>query len=119
MSHPYQKSLIAVCFLGFALCMALIFSGCSVKAQQVTFVGVQAADLASTHYAESRGASEVNPLMRGSWAQRIALKSAATVFAVWATSKIGQAHQRLAKVVLVTLNAVVAGVVINNVRVAR
>ena len=116
---PYQKSLILACLIGFLICVSLLIAGCSVKHQQITFAGVQGADLVSTAYAESRGASEGNPVMRGSWAQRIALKSASTALVVWATSKVAKEHQQVAKVVLVTLTAVIAGVAINNVRVGQ
>lgn len=114
-----MKTRLLLIWLGFfASIFALaLLTGCSLKSQQISFVGVQSADLLSTHVAESRGAYEVNPLMSNEIA-RIAFKGVSTAFIVYATSKIAKEHQTTAKVVLITLNAVMSGIVLNNFRVA-
>ena len=107
-------------FLIVAAMVILFGSGCSLKTAQITHVAVQSADLASTHYAESRGAVEANPLFQANWATRVGLKSAASVGMWIATSQLDRmGHPRLAKSLLYTLNAVLAGVIVNNVRIAR
>ena len=80
MRLPYQKTLIAVCLIGFLICMALIFGGCaSTKTGTRLNIGVVAsgvADLATTRYAINRGAVEANPLMGQSLLQQALVKAA-------------------------------------------
>jgi uncharacterized protein YceK len=64
---PYQKSLIAVCLIGFVICVALLVSGCSVSrtgtALNVGVVAAKVADQMSTDDAEARGFVEANPIL--------------------------------------------------------
>lgn len=106
-----------VCFGLGIVCLALV--GCSLKSAQIAHVGAQSADLVSTHGAESRGAVEANPFMRVSWPARIVLKSAATATVLYLTEQIGREHQVVAKTLLTTINAVLVGVVVSNLRIAR
>ena len=101
------------------LCLVLALSGCSLKGQQSVHVGLQAGDLLSTYAAESRGAIEANPVMQTNWPVRIAIKGAVTTFTIWLTDRIGREHQTVAKIVLASLNGVLAGVIVNNLRQGR
>lgn len=80
MSHlPYQKTVIAVCLIGFLICLALILSGCSLsRAGQIgngLVIGSGVADVVSTRAAMARGGHEANPIMSQSVWQQVLVKS--------------------------------------------
>lgn len=57
-------------------------------------------DAVSTEIAlQGGGTREVNPVLGQSVGRRLALKSAGTVFQVWAVRKLGQRHPKWAKVI--------------------
>jgi hypothetical protein len=102
--EPRYLLISALCFLGFLLCMALIFSGCSSsrlgKALNVG-VGVSAAaDFATTRYGISQGAVEANPLMgQEAWRQAVIKAIGATGMIALANLIEGKGRETLAHVV--------------------
>jgi hypothetical protein len=89
----------------------------ALRVLQVSFVGLQAADLHSTFRAVDNGTStEVNPLMvnRGS---AVALKACVSV-AMWAaTYEWAKKHPKAARITLAAMNGAYAALVVNNYRV--
>lgn len=121
MRHPHPPHVLlvaATCFVLGLLCLSLV-TGCSLKAAQIAHVGVSAGDLGSTHYAEARGAVERNPILQTTWPMRLVIKGAGTAAVIYLTHKIGREHQTVAKALLTTINLALAGVIVNNVRIAR
>lgn len=105
--------------LAGVVALALLASGCSLKSAQITHVGLQAADLASTYAAERSGNGvEANPFAPASWPARIAIKGGVTAAAVWISRQLEKEHPRSAKWFLFTVNTLLGAVVINNVRIA-
>lgn len=123
MGHPlpYQKTIIAICFLGFLICMLLIFGGCASsnlgRGLNVAVAGSGVADLVSTSQAEGHGGREANPLMGDSEIRRVLIKSAG-IGAVIGLASILDAKQRpvLAHVFRAAVIALNAGLVIHNAR---
>lgn len=89
----------------------------------VVFGALQAADLGSTYYGIDTGrAREANgvmaPILQNKPAA-IALKAGVTVGTIYLASRVGRKHPTAAKVLLWSLNGVMAGVVAHNVQVIR
>lgn len=102
------------------LIASLLLSGCSLKSQQITFAGLQTADLVSTEYAESRGAVEANPIFRGGLAKRIVLKSVSTASVIYLSHTLAKAgRKKLARGLLYAVNGLLTVVVINNLAIAK
>lgn len=125
---PFHRTIVAVCFAGFLLCMLAIACPAdaqtvdppkvpqSVRVAQVVFLLSNVADVASTEWAIAQGASEANPLMRGGRGNRIAGKVLASTI-VWAiTSKQGAEKPKATKVLLYALSGLNFGISANNVR---
>ena len=101
-------------FIEAAHCEPLIIS-------QAAFAGVQIADLHSTHQAVNSGRGrEGNPLMgTGSDAQAILIKSGITATAIFTAHHLNKQHPVLARVMLYSMTAVIAGVSYRNYRLSR
>lgn len=77
-------------------------------------------DLHSTHYALKVGATEQNPLMRGSTPKRIAVASASFAAYTWlATSRWGREHPKLMMVASFAAAGATAWVASRNYRIYR
>jgi hypothetical protein len=88
-----------------------------------TYVGLQAADIASTTAAIRSGKGrEGNPLLGDvahSPARLIGVKAATTVATIYTVEKLREKHPVAASVTLIAINATLAAVTINNVSVAH
>lgn len=83
-------------------------------AQTAPIIIGNVADIVSTEYAVRHGAHEMNPVMAGGTAQRIALKSASTVLSVYLVQKLGQRHPRMAKVLGYSIGGTLSMVAVHN-----
>lgn len=98
MRLPYHKTIIAVCLLGFLICMALSLSGCASsnlgRTLNIGVVGAAVADLHSSQLAIQRGVGrEGNPLMGSSvWQQ--GLMKAGGVGLIIAAAHLAESKQR-------------------------
>lgn len=101
----------------------MAFAEGGLKLPAGAMIGLHAADLGTTFHALSSGKGrEANGVMApivGSPAGAIALKAGVTAGTIYIASKLQRKHPTGAKVMLWTLNGVLAGVVANNVRVIR
>jgi glycine/D-amino acid oxidase-like deaminating enzyme len=86
---------------------------------QITYAGLQAADMWTTIAARNNGAREVNPLMYGSYAKGMAFKAAMSASTMLATRAMAKKNKKAAVVTMILVNGVTAAVVANNVRNAR
>ena len=79
------------------------------------------ADLASTEYAlrSNPNAREGNPLMQGGLVARSAIKVGATLALAMATYQASKTNPNLAKAMKIGVTALNAGLVANNIRVAK
>ena len=92
----------------------------ALNALQITYAGLQAADMWTTIAARNNGAREVNPLMDGSYAKGMAFKAAMTASTMLATRAMAKKNNKKAAIVtMILVNGVTAAVVANNVRHAR
>lgn len=91
----------------------------ALTALQISYGGLQTADMWTTIAARNNGAREVNPLMNGSYARATAFKAAMGVSTVFATRAMAKKNKKAAIVTMVVLNGVTAAVVANNIRNAR
>jgi hypothetical protein len=82
------------------------------------YTGLAAADLASTHYAESCGAVEANPLMKN-MGSRYALKVAQVGALTWIDYELGKRDKTIQWIVRGLAFAVNGYLVIHNVRQGR
>jgi hypothetical protein len=88
-------------------------------ALQISFAGLQTADMWTTIAARNNGAREVNPLMDGSYTKAVAFKAAMGVSTVLATRAMAKKNKKAAIVTMVVLNGVTAAVALQNMRHAR
>ena len=88
-------------------------------ALQISYAGLQTADMWTTIAARNNGAREANPLMDGSYTKGIAFKAAMGIGTVLATRAMGKKSKKAAVVTMVVLNGVTAVVAANNLRHAR
>lgn len=121
--EPRSGLVAVVCFVLFILWLILFVwmnAGCALKSQQVLHVGLQAGDLVSTYHGEQHGGVEANPMAPDTWSGRIALKAAVSAVVLYGTHKLDQAgHGTVARNLLAVVNAVLAGVIVNNMLVMR
>lgn len=102
------------------LIVTVLLGGCSLKSQQNAHIGLHAADVASTYYAKTNGAKELNPIMEQELAIQIAFKTVGMLTTIYATQKLKQmGREKLAKGVLYALNSLLVGIVVNNWRAAQ
>ena len=94
-------------------------SSASVRTLFATYGVVQGLDMASTMVARNRGAVETNPLMRGSYARGIAVKSAVGALTLFAVRAVEKKNKKAAVITMIAMNVGTAMVVANNIRVAR
>lgn len=80
---------------------------------------VQGLDVISTAIARNRGASETNPLLRGGFAQGLAIKAGLGVGTVLAVRAVQKKSKKAAIVTMIALNVATAAVVVNNIQVAK
>ena len=88
-----------------------------VKGMYSSFVALQAADIITTTRALNRGGVEANPFARGyasSPAAMIGVKAGVTIGTIFITEKLRKEHPVQASLMLVTINAMLTAVVINN-----
>ena len=86
---------------------------------QVSFVGLQAADLHSTFRAMDNGTGvEANPLMANRGAA-IVLKAATSVAVVAATHEWAKKHPIQARIALAVLDGAYTSIVVNNYRIGK
>lgn len=107
------KFTLALAFLA----LASIAQGQGLKLPMVAYGVINVADIATTAHALRTvpGAYESNPLLQGSNARRIALKSVTTSGVLVLSSQLEKrGHGRAAKVLLYSLSAVTGAVVVNN-----
>ena len=92
-------------------------SATSLRVLQVSFVGLQVADLHSTFRAVDNGTSaEANPLMTNR-ASAVVLKAGVSVAVLAATQKWAKKHPRAAQITLAALDGAYAAIVVNNYRI--
>lgn len=117
---PHHLLGMAILFLLVGLLVLTPVCGCSLKSQQIAHVGFQTGDVLSTYAGEKSGNGvEGNPLIPDAWSGRIALKAAVTSVMVYGTHRLAKAgHGTLARNLLMTVNALLAGVIVNNVAIA-
>ena len=91
----------------------------AVTALQISYAGLQTADMWTTITARNNGAREVNPLMDGSYTKGIAFKAVMTASTILATRAIGKKNKKAGVMTMVVLNGMTAAVVANNMRHGR
>ncbi len=92
-------------------------SAISLRMLQVSFVGLQAADLHSTFRAVDNGTSaEANPLMTNR-ASALVLKVGVSVAVLAATHRWAKKHPKAARITLAALDGAYAAIVVNNCRI--
>ena len=92
-------------------------SAISLRMLQVSFVGLQVADLHSTFRAVDNGTSaEANPLMTNR-ASALVLKVGVSVAVLAATHKWAKKHPKAARITLAALDGAYAAIVVNNYRI--
>ena len=93
-----------------------------VKKLYWAYVGLQAADVATTTVALRNGRGrEGNPLLRDvadSPARLIAVKAATTVATIYTVERLRERHPMAATITLIAINAMLAAVTVNNINVA-
>ncbi len=94
-------------------------SSTAIRTLFATYGVVQSLDMVSTVVARNRGAVEANPVMRGSYAKGVAIKTAVGAFTVFAVHGIEKKNKKAALVTMIALNVATAAVVAHNMRVAR
>lgn len=87
----------------------------------ITLTTVQGLDVATTYRARSSGnGREANPLMDVSTGGQVAIKAGVTLGAILGARLVEKrGHPRVAKVMLYSMSAVVAGVAVHNESIAR
>ena len=85
----------------------------------VTYGAVQGLDVISTAIARNRGASEANPVLRGGFAQGLAIKAGLGVATVLAVKAVQKKSKKAAIITMIALNVATAAVVVNNINVAK
>jgi len=92
-------------------------SAISLRLLQVSFVGLQAADLHSSFRAVDSGTcAEANPLMTNR-ASALVLKAGVSVAVLAATRKWATKHPKAARITLAALDGAYAAIVVNNYRI--
>lgn len=79
-----------------------------------TLIGIQVADLATTHLVVRRGGVEVNPLMRGGFAAQLAIKAGVTTAAWMIASRIKSPIRK--RVFVYSMVGIYSATVANNIR---
>jgi hypothetical protein len=85
----------------------------------ISYGAVQGLDVISTAMARNRGAAETNPLLRGGFAQGLAVKAGLGVATVLAVRAVQKKSKKAAIITMVALNVATAAVVVNNIKVAN
>ena len=85
----------------------------------ISYGAVQGLDVISTAIARNRGATETNPVLRGGFAQGMAIKAGLGVATVLAVRAGQKKSKKAAIVTMIALNVATAAVVVNNIKVAN
>ena len=88
-------------------------------AQTSALITANVLDVASTEYAISHGAVEMNPIMGQTTAQRVVVKGLSTAAQVWLVKRLSPRHPKLAKGLGYGLSALLVGVAGHNLRVGQ
>jgi hypothetical protein len=119
---PYQKTFIAICLIGFLICMALIFGGCaSSRLLDAGVVISGVADLTTTRMAIHSGTGqEANPVM-GDSAWRQGLIKSFGIGAVLGSAALvdHQGRKTLSRIIKIAAMGVWVSATVNNVLVMR
>ncbi len=89
-------------------------SSATMRTLYATYGVAQGLDMVSTIVARNRGAMEANPMMQGSYAKGVAVKTAMGAVTMLAVRSMEKHHKKAAVITMVALNAVTATVVANN-----
>ena len=124
MRLPYHRAIIAGCFLGFALCMTVIFCGCASstlgRALNVGVGAARLADISSTHLAKAHGGVEGNPLVgTGNLRQAVVSVLGASIVIAGTLWLENRNHRVLAQVIRGAMIAVWSAAAVHNYRLAR
>jgi hypothetical protein len=85
----------------------------------ISYGAVQGLDVISTAVARNRGARETNPVLRGGFAQGLAIKAGLGVATVLAVRAVQKKSTKAAIITMIALNVATAAVVVNNIKVAN
>jgi hypothetical protein len=93
-------------------------SSSTLKVLYGSYFSLQGLDVYSTAAARRSGAHEVNPMMRGSLGQALAVKTVTGLTTYYAVNRMAKKNKTAAIVTMAVLNGVTAAVVVHNMKAA-